>query len=77
MSSDVSLADTERTTTTLTGGPGEEVKEKKRSMFRMKNKSTDNISLASTVSTASMMIRRMGSIGKLARRNSYVRSTWN
>lgn len=68
MGSDVSLAETERTTTTLTGGPGEG-KEKKRSMFRMKNMSTDNISLSSTVSSASMMIRRMGSIGKLARRN--------
>ena len=72
MGSDVSLANTERTTTTLTGGPGDEGKEKKRSMFRMKNMSTDNISLSSTVSSASMMIRRMGSIGKLARRNSYV-----
>jgi hypothetical protein len=71
MGSDVSLANTERTTTTLTGGPGEG-KEKKRSMFRMKNMSTDNISLSSTVSSASMMIRRMGSIGKLARRNSLV-----
>ena len=70
MGSDVSLANTERTTTTLTGGPGDEGKEKKRSMFRMKNMSTDNISLSSTVSSASMMIRRMGSIGKLARRNS-------
>jgi len=75
MGSDVSLANTERTTTTLTGGPGDEGKEKKRSMFRMKNMSTDNISLSSTVSSASMMIRRMGSIGKLARRNSYVTST--
>jgi hypothetical protein len=72
MGSDVSLANTERTTTTLTGGPGDEGKEKKRSMFRMKNMSTDNISLSSTVSSASMMIRRMGSIGKLARRNSCV-----
>jgi hypothetical protein len=35
----------------------------------MKNMSTDNISLSSTVSSASMMIRKMGSIGKLARRN--------
>lgn len=77
MGSDVSLANTERTTTTLTGGPGQEGKEKKRSMFRMKNMSTDNISIASTVSTASMMIRRMGSIGKLARRNSYVILTLN
>ncbi|WVR07367.1 hypothetical protein IAU60_004408 [Kwoniella sp. DSM 27419] len=66
MSSDVSLAETQRTATLA-----EEPKEKgKRSLFRMKNMSTDNISLASTVSSASMMIRKMGSIGKLARRNS-------
>lgn len=71
MSSEVSLADTERTTNTLAGGPGEP-KEKKKGLFRMKNMSTDNISLSSTVSSASMMIRKMGSIGKLARRNRYV-----
>ncbi|WWD18896.1 hypothetical protein CI109_103351 [Kwoniella shandongensis] len=65
MGSEVSLADTERTATTTTDqGKG------KRSMFRMKNMSTDNISLSSTVSSASMMIRKMGSLGKLARRNS-------
>jgi len=34
------------------------------------NASTDNISLSSTVSSASVMIRKLGSIGKLARRNS-------
>jgi hypothetical protein len=34
------------------------------------NMSTDNISLSSTVSSASVMIRKLGSIGKLARRNS-------
>ena len=34
------------------------------------NASTDNISLQSTVSSASVMIRKLGSIGKLARRNS-------
>jgi hypothetical protein len=55
------------------GGGKEKEKEKgKRSLFRMRNMSTDNISLSSTVSSASMMIRKMGSIGKLARRNSYV-----
>ena len=75
MSSDVSLAETERTerTQTLAGEGGSGVKEKgKRSLFRMRNMSTDNISLSSTVSSASMMIRKMGSLGKLARRNSYV-----
>jgi len=34
------------------------------------NASTDNISLSSTVSSASVMIRKLGSIGKLARRNT-------
>lgn len=34
------------------------------------NASTDNISLSSTVSSASVMIRKLGSIGRLARRNS-------
>ena len=64
--SSVSLAQTERTAT----APSEMTQEKtKKSLFRMKNMSTDNISLASTVSSASMMIRKMGSIGKLARRN--------
>lgn len=86
MSSDVSLAETERTQRTANtmgdaggsggmGGGGGKDKEKekgKRSLFRMRNMSTDNISLSSTVSSASMMIRKMGSIGKLARRNSYV-----
>ena len=68
MGSDLSLAETERTAT----GPSEmgaTTGKPKRSLFRMKNMSTDNISLSSTVSSASMMIRRMGSLGKLARRN--------
>ncbi|TXT13116.1 hypothetical protein VHUM_01517 [Vanrija humicola] len=64
MGSDVSLAETERTTQTTAS------KAPKRGLFRLKNKSTDNISLSSTVSSASMMIRKMGSLGKLARRNS-------
>lgn len=42
----------------------------KRSLFNMRNASTDNISVSSTVSSASMMIRKMGALGKLARRNS-------
>ncbi|QRV76903.1 chromosome segregation protein spc25 [Ceratobasidium sp. AG-Ba] len=37
---------------------------------RRLNASTDNISLQSTVSSASVMIRKLGSMGKLARRNS-------
>lgn len=70
MGSDVSLAETQRTTQTnasiATGATGKT----KRGLFRMRNKSSDNISLSSTVSSASMMIRKMGSLGKLARRNS-------
>ena len=34
------------------------------------NSSTDNISISSTVSSASVMIRKLGQMGKLARRNS-------
>ncbi|KAH7104795.1 hypothetical protein BKA62DRAFT_767838 [Auriculariales sp. MPI-PUGE-AT-0066] len=34
------------------------------------NRSTDNISLSSTVSSASVMIRKLGTMGKLARRNT-------
>ncbi|CAK9779653.1 hypothetical protein CC85DRAFT_19963 [Cutaneotrichosporon oleaginosum] len=73
MSSDVSLAETQRTTQTnasiATGATGATGKSR-RGLFRMRNKSSDNISLSSTVSSASMMIRKMGSLGKLARRNS-------
>ncbi|KAJ1310727.1 hypothetical protein OPQ81_009248 [Rhizoctonia solani] len=46
-------------------------KKPSRSLFNRKlNASTDNISLQSTVSSASVMIRKLGSMGKLARRNS-------
>lgn len=34
------------------------------------NSSTDNISISSTVSSASVMLRRMGNLGKMARRSS-------
>lgn len=46
----------------------------KRNLFSMRNASTDNISIGSTVSSASMMIRKMGALGKLARRNRWVLS---
>lgn len=68
LDSEISLADTERTATGPNDTHGPTGKQK-RSLFRMKNMSTDNISLSSTVSSASMMIRKMGSIGKIARRN--------
>ncbi|CAE6506789.1 unnamed protein product [Rhizoctonia solani] len=46
-------------------------KKPSRSLFnRRLNASTDNISLQSTVSSASVMIRKLGSMGNLARRNS-------
>jgi len=59
--------DTESTTTTV------QTKKKSRaaSLFNSRlNASTDNISLSSTVSSASVMIRKLGSMGNLARRNS-------
>lgn len=43
----------------------------KRSIFNRKfNSSTDNISISSTVSSASVMLRKVGNLGKLARRHS-------
>ncbi len=46
-------------------------KKKSRSLFNSRlNRSTDNISLSSTMSSASMVIRKLGNLGKLGRRNS-------
>ncbi|UZJ54681.1 hypothetical protein CBS101457_004001 [Exobasidium rhododendri] len=43
----------------------------KRSLFNRKfNSSTDNISISSTVSSASVMLRKVGNLGKIARRHS-------
>lgn len=43
----------------------------KRGLFNRKfNSSTDNISISSTVSSASVMLRKVGNLGKLARRHS-------
>jgi len=48
----------------------------KRSLFNSKiNASTDNISLSSTVSSASVMIRKLGNMGRLARKNSLMSIT--
>jgi len=48
-----------------------QAKKKRTALFSTKlNASTDNISLSSTMSSASVVIRKLGSIGKLARRNS-------
>ena len=46
-------------------------KKSRKPLFNSKlNASTDNISLSSTMSSASMVIRKLGNIGKLTRRNS-------
>ena len=46
-------------------------KKSRKALFNSKlNASTDNISLSSTMSSASMVIRKLGNIGKLTRRNS-------
>jgi hypothetical protein len=48
-----------------------QTKKKRTALFNSRlNASTDNISLSSTMSSASVVIRKLGSIGKLARRNS-------
>ncbi|KAL0576884.1 hypothetical protein V5O48_005091 [Marasmius crinis-equi] len=61
--------------TSTSTSPGPPPAQKKRgraaSLFNSRlNASTDNISLSSTVSSASVMIRKLGSMGRLARRNS-------
>jgi len=58
--------DTESTATVQT-----KKKSRAASLFNSRlNASTDNISLSSTVSSASVMIRKLGAMGNLARRNS-------
>lgn len=48
-----------------------QTKKKRSALFNTRlNASTDNISLSSTMSSASVVIRKLGNIGKLARRNS-------
>ena len=59
----------------IAGSPQTTIPPKKKgraaSLFNSRlNASTDNISLSSTVSSASVMIRKLGAMGKLARRNS-------
>lgn len=66
-SSDTATGDDAASTATV------QTKKKSRaaSLFNSRlNASTDNISLSSTVSSASVMIRKLGSMGRLARRNS-------
>jgi hypothetical protein len=51
--------------------PQPKKKSRAASLFNSRmNMSTDNISLSSTVSSASVMIRKLGAMGRLARRNS-------
>ena len=60
------IDDTESTATVQT-----KKRSRAASLFNSRlNASTDNISLSSTVSSASVMIRKLGSMGNLARRNS-------
>ncbi|KAI0271724.1 hypothetical protein BC834DRAFT_967160 [Gloeopeniophorella convolvens] len=48
-----------------------QAKKKRTALFNSRlNASTDNISLSSTMSSASYLIRKVGSLGKLTRRNS-------
>ncbi|KAI6107399.1 hypothetical protein EDD16DRAFT_1712456 [Pisolithus croceorrhizus] len=66
---------TDASSTIANGGEATSAPYKKRSraasLFSARlNASTDNISLSSTMSSASVVIRKIGSIGKLARRNS-------
>lgn len=73
MHSEVSLAGTEATMTGETiATEADGGRKGRKGLFRLRNMSTDNISISSTVSSASMMIRKMGSIGKLAKRNRRV-----
>ena len=66
-----SPADGDPSSTTPTGGTTTKKRSRAASLFNTRlNASTDNISLSSTMSSASMVIRKIGSIGKLARRNS-------
>lgn len=54
------------------GGMGKKGLKRTRSLFNLKNASTDNMSIASAASSASMMIRKIGAFGKLASRNRCV-----
>ncbi|KIJ45199.1 hypothetical protein M422DRAFT_46997 [Sphaerobolus stellatus SS14] len=75
--SDTSPPGSPTTPTGPTPPPADKGKSRvKRSLFNSKiNASTDNISLSSTVSSASVMIRKLGSMGRLARKNSLMTIT--
>lgn len=65
-SSAASISSRRSTRPPLSGSDGP-----KRSLFNRKfNSSTDNISISSTVSSASVMLRKVGNLGKIARRSS-------
>ena len=66
-SSGASISSRRSTRPPLSGADGSS----KRSLFNRKfNSSTDNISISSTVSSASVMLRKVGNLGKIARRRS-------
>ncbi|GAA5914984.1 hypothetical protein JCM5296_004521 [Sporobolomyces johnsonii] len=69
-----SIASLASSSTLNAGGDGASTRKPPSSRFRLLNpklnSSTDNISISSTVSSASVMIRKLGQMGKLARRNS-------
>ncbi|GAA5922122.1 hypothetical protein JCM1841_006889 [Sporobolomyces salmonicolor] len=69
-----SIASLASSSTLNAAGDGASTRKPPSSRFRLLNSklnsSTDNISISSTVSSASVMIRKLGQMGKLARRNS-------
>ncbi|KAL4063932.1 hypothetical protein V8B97DRAFT_1876439 [Scleroderma yunnanense] len=66
-----SATDADASSTTPGGSTTTKKRSRAASLFNTRlNASTDNISLSSTMSSASVVIRKIGSIGKLARRNS-------
>lgn len=69
-----SIASMTSSSTRTVNGDADSTRRAPSSRFRLLNSklnsSTDNISISSTVSSASVMIRKLGQMGKLARRNS-------
>ncbi|GAA5975315.1 hypothetical protein JCM5350_006427 [Sporobolomyces pararoseus] len=69
-----SIASMASSSTRTMNGDADSTRKAPSSRFRLLNSklnsSTDNISISSTVSSASVMIRKLGQMGKLARRNS-------
>ncbi|KAM0790597.1 hypothetical protein ACM66B_004462 [Microbotryomycetes sp. NB124-2] len=69
-------ASTSTAGTTKSGRPPTVASTRKFGLLSSKfNSSTDNLSISSTVSSASMLIRKLGNVGKMARRNSFMNLT--